>query len=146
MRPKKEEPASTQAGASPKRTNCRLRLLPRYLFSGSLKLILQADSLGGSSLGDYPLLQESALLWEISFSFTCSLNRTSFRNFPAHSRTETNSWLVIGRRDYLFFLLIFLSEKLARSIEDSAWKDCNRRYSYSKRNYLLSKVLSKING
>jgi len=143
MRPKKER----EDQLKPARRLAEMNKLPITAFSAlPVFRLLEINFAGGSSLGDYPLLQESAPLWEISFSFTCTLKRTSFRNFPAHSRTETNSWLVIGRRDYLFFLLIFLSKKLARSIEDSAWKDCNRRYSCSKRNYLLSKVPSKING
>jgi len=130
-------------------TNCRLRLLPRYLFSGSLKLILQGDS----PQADHPLgiirCYKDPFLWEISFSFTCSLKGISFRNFPAHSRTATNS---VGyrperkrKRDYLFSSYISFWE--AGQIN---WglgvKGLQLSYFCGARNYLLSKVFSKING
>jgi len=47
-----------------------LRLLPRYLFPDSWKLILQGDSpRRGSSLGDYPPLQESASMRNFFFVY-----------------------------------------------------------------------------
>jgi len=100
MRLKKSRDLNSSVAS--KRTNCRLRLLPRYLFSGSSKLILQGDSPGGSSPGDYPLLQESASMRNFFFVYVFPRGNTFFATFrPIHAQKRILS--VIDQREITFF-------------------------------------------
>jgi len=93
----------TSTRASPRNEQTAdYRLLPRYLFSGSSKLILQGDSPGGSSPGDYPLLQESASMRNFFFVYVFPRENTFFATFrPIHAQKRILS--VIDQREITSF-------------------------------------------
>lgn len=128
--PEKEE---TSTRAALRRTNCRLRLLPRYLFSGSTKLILQGDSPGGSSPGDYPLLQEFASIRNLFFVYVFPQGNIFSQLSCPFTHGNEFCWLSAGK--ITFFLLISFSRKLIN------WgpgvKGLRLPYSCGARNYLL---------
>lgn len=107
MHPKKKAWLQPPGRAEASKLPITLRLLPRYLFSDSWKLILQGDSPGGLSPEGLSSPTRIRFLWEILFRLCVFAEGTSFRNFPAHSRTETKSvgyWSGI-----IFSFLTFLS-------------------------------------
>lgn len=141
---KRRDLNSSGGGVSPKRTNCRLRLLPHYLFSGSSKLILQGDTPGGSSPGDYPFLQESASMRNFFFVYVFPRgNIFSQLSRPFTHRNEF-CWLSAGK--ITFFLLTFLSRSWSDQLRTRRERIAIVPYSCGLRNYLLSKVFPKING
>lgn len=140
------EKGETSTRAAPRRTNCRLRLLPRYLFSGSAKLIFSRGIVRADHPpGDYPLLQESASMRNFFFVYVFPRGNIFSQLSCPFTHGNEFCWLSAGK--ITFFLLISLSLKKLRggSIEeDSAWKDC--AYSCGARNYLLLKEDKRIEG
>lgn len=101
---KKEKTNSSRRGASPKWTNCRLQLSPRYLFSGSSKLILQADHPSGIiRFYKNPRLYEKFL-----FRLRVLSREHLFATFPPiHARKRILGWLSAGEITSFSFLYFF---------------------------------------